>query len=64
MGRKSKIYHLFDINGKYLSTHENTLEISELINTSCESVRSAVMRKKPIQRKYYVSQNKNFKISE
>ena len=62
MGRKSKIYHLFDINGNYLSTHENTLQINELINTSCESVRSAVMRKKPIQKKYYVSKDINFKI--
>lgn len=62
MGRKSKIYHLFDINGNYLSTHENTLQISELINTSCENVRAAVMRKKPIQRKYYVSKDINFKI--
>ncbi len=62
MGRKSKIYHLFDINGNYLSTHENTLQINKLIHTSCGNVRAAVMLKSPIQKKYYVSKDINFKI--
>jgi hypothetical protein len=62
MPRKSKIYYLFDINGKYLSTHENTQQVSDLIHTGTDNVRNAVMRKKPIQKKYYVSHDINFKI--